>query len=327
MRSLRLRYQLQHTGRTSNHAFTLIELLVVVAVIAVLIGLLLPALSTARRTAQQIGCASNLRQIGASLYMYAEDNEHTMPNMAVRLFKTPNGTLASNGNVVPPNASHPETIDTLVQYGISHDEGFACPAARSTLSDDSEEFGWQPGVFTATRGIGGNIKILDYALTHGMTESIFPDSVLRNDGRRLIEIVYVSEATRHRPSLRRLDRAKPSDVIAADVNVFDRYGGGSANEWSMASNHGAEYREGLPAFDHAKFFESPFFRGMTGSNRTLVDGSVKWIIRDEMGGTKPVEDFRNIGLRPFPDRFAAKAMTNPDWQAGQVYNIKQWWFW
>jgi prepilin-type N-terminal cleavage/methylation domain-containing protein/prepilin-type processing-associated H-X9-DG protein len=75
-------------------AFTLIELLVVVAIIAVLAGLLLPALGLAKGKTQSAQCVSNLRQLGIAVRLYADDNRGRLPStQAFRESETglPNG--------------------------------------------------------------------------------------------------------------------------------------------------------------------------------------------------------------------------------------------
>ena len=88
-------------GTRKARGFTLVELLVVIGIIALLISILLPSLNRAREQANRVKCASNLRQIGQGIQMYANENKGNFPRT---YFKVGGAVKADNTGYNDPNS-------------------------------------------------------------------------------------------------------------------------------------------------------------------------------------------------------------------------------
>lgn len=110
-----MRSRIEPPHGTSAVGFTLIELLVVVAIIAILAGMLLPALASAREKTRRVGCASNLNHIGLAVRAYADDFDEFYPD--------------GDNALGLQKLVHQGSIKTL--------QVFLCPSTKTKLSGDT----------------------------------------------------------------------------------------------------------------------------------------------------------------------------------------------
>lgn len=191
--------------RVTRRAFTLIELLIVVAIIALLIGVLLPALSSARRTAQAVACGSNLKQLGAAMRMYLDDHNGTLPQLRVN---PATGELTKGSEGVNVGALFGGKLGTLPFLGIDQigaerrplneyisdaappsdtaptAANFEMPAFQSPADAGTTQAGLDAFDTSSVYNlIGTSYTLNDHALDDNPAEELYPTLIPREGGR------------------------------------------------------------------------------------------------------------------------------------------------
>jgi prepilin-type N-terminal cleavage/methylation domain-containing protein/prepilin-type processing-associated H-X9-DG protein len=254
-----------------RRGFTLVELLVVIGIIAVLTGLLLPALGRARESSRRVACASNVRQLCAVQIMYAQENRGFFMDVG-------NGDGSFTKSAPNPAVTYTPNAPYKITYGAMYllrnnynlsTASFFCQSnlewnTATTFPDTNGFYYAGYFFFGGQTGLGGTVSgvmAAGYAQPDEVpwyTQHVFP--------RKLTQDAFYP-------------------ILVADLTQSDPNGLMSLN---TGSNH---IRGGLVSGGYMP-------AGNGGGNVGYTDGHVEWHQQNQMGQTGPSQTSLNVPFQP-----------------------------
>jgi len=167
-----------------RRAFTLIELMVVIAIVAILMALVLPALASAREKGKRAVCLSNLRQTGIAIQGYANDNEGMIPyGPKAPPFTSPANFYPSTGaptSLISLQSGAPVGLGLLLSQHLSDQpKVLFCPGTDQVVDTDAElaKVGLSQAQCSYYYRHGGNTQLFDNPANKNAPEHLQLDNL------------------------------------------------------------------------------------------------------------------------------------------------------